>query len=204
MILCVTGPLAAGKNAVCRLLEAYGFISLDADKAVHAAIETSAEQILAAFSAEAFSQHLSLQNEDGSINRRALGKLLFKKKELLSVQEKIVYPAVIAEAKRFIAEDAGRRGEKSRIILNATVLYKTPELLRLCSRILYVDAPKIIRLVRAVRRDRLPPGQILSRFRAQKTLFTEYKKTGVPIIRIKNAGSLKNLEAAIKAISALR
>lgn len=204
MVLCVTGPLAAGKNAVCRICESYGFVSLDADKAVHAAIETSAAQILDAFSAEAFAHHISLQNEDGSINRRALGKLLFGKKELLSVQESIVYPAVIAGAKRFIAEDEENRGGNSRIILNATVLYKTPELLRLCSTIIYVDAPKIIRFVRAVRRDRLPPGQILSRFRAQRMLFSEYEKTGVPIVRIKNAGSLKKLEAAIKALSVLR
>lgn len=204
MILCVTGPMAAGKNAVCRICEPYGFISLDADKAVHAAIEKSTAQILDAFSAEAAAQNVCIQNEDGSINRRALGKLLFAKKELLSVQESIVYPVVIAEAKRFIAEDAERRGDDSKIILNATVLYKTPELLRLCSSIIYVDAPLVVRFVRAVRRDHIPAGQILSRFRAQRTLFAEYIKTGVPIIKISNAGSQKKLESVIKSLSVLQ
>ena len=46
MILCVTGPMAAGKNAVCRILEERGFIVLDADRQVHGAIEKAAPEII--------------------------------------------------------------------------------------------------------------------------------------------------------------
>ena len=31
MIVCVTGPMAAGKNAACEILEELGFVSIDAD-----------------------------------------------------------------------------------------------------------------------------------------------------------------------------
>ena len=84
------------------------------------------------------------------------------------------------------------------------MLYKTPELLRLCKYIIYVDAPKITRIVRALKRDRMPLRQILSRFATQKGLFSEYKKTGVPIIKITNAGSEKKLKSAIKSLSILQ
>ena len=50
MILCVTGPMAAGKNAVCRILEERGFIALDADRQVHGAIEKAAPEIIKTFS----------------------------------------------------------------------------------------------------------------------------------------------------------
>ena len=203
MILCVTGPMAAGKNAVCRILEERGFIALDADKQVHGAIEKAAPEIIKTFSNEAKAQNITLTDENGRINRRELGRLLFTSKELLSKQESIVYPVIIEETKSFIQKQQELKSDAD-IILNATVLYKTPELLNLCKYIIYVDAPKITRIVRALKRDRMPLRQILGRFASQKNLFSEYKKTGVPIIKITNAGSEKKLKSAIKSLSILQ
>ncbi|MCI6721056.1 dephospho-CoA kinase [Treponema porcinum] len=203
MILCVTGPMAAGKNAVCRILEERGFIALDADRQVHGAIEKAAPEIIKTFSKEANAQNITLTDKNERINRRELGRLLFTSKDLLAKQERIVYPVIIEETKRFIQKQQEQKKEAD-IILNATVLYKTPELLRLCKYIIYVDAPKITRIVRALKRDRMPLRQILSRFATQKGLFSEYKKTGVPIIKITNAGSEKKLKSAIKSLSILQ
>lgn len=203
MILCVTGPMAAGKNAVCRILEERGFIALDADRQVHGAIEKAAPEIIKTFSKEANAQNITLTDKNERINRRELGRLLFTSKDLLAKQERIVYPVIIEETKRFIQKQQEQTKEAD-IILNATVLYKTPELLRLCKYIIYVDAPKITRIVRALKRDRMPLRQILSRFATQKGLFSEYKKTGVPIIKITNAGSEKKLKSAIKSLSILQ
>lgn len=203
MILCVTGPMAAGKNAVCRILEERGFIALDADRQVHGAIEKAAPEIIKTFSKEANAQNITLTDKNERINRRELGRLLFTSKDLLAKQERIVYPVIIEETKRFIQKQQEQKKEAD-IILNATVLYKTPELLRLCKYIIYVDAPKITRIVRALKRDRMPLRQILSRFATQKRLFSEYKKTGVPIIKITNAGSEKKLKSAIKSLSILQ
>ncbi|MDY5046537.1 MAG: dephospho-CoA kinase [Treponema porcinum] len=203
MILCVTGPMAAGKNAVCRILEERGFIALDADKQVHGAIEKAAPEIIKTFSNEAKAQNITLTDENGRINRRELGRLLFTSKELLSKQESIVYPVIIEETKRFIQKQKEQKSGAD-IILNATVLYKTPELLNLCKYIIYVDAPKITRIVRSLKRDRMPLRQILGRFASQKNLFSEYKKTGVPIIKITNAGSEKKLKSAIESLSILQ
>ena len=203
MILCVTGPMAAGKNAVCRILEERGFIALDADRQVHGAIEKAAPEIIKTFSKEANAQNITLTDKNERINRRELGRLLFTSKDLLAKQERIVYPVIIEETKRFIQKQQEQKKEAD-IILNATVLYKTPELLRLCKYIIYVDAPKITRIVRALKRDRMPLRQILSRFATQKRLFSEYKKTGVPIIKITNAGSEKKLKSAIESLSILQ
>ena len=203
MILCVTGPMSAGKNAVCRILEERGFIALDADRQVHDAIEKAAPEIIKTFSKEANAQNITLTDKNERINRRELGRLLFTSKDLLAKQERIVYPVIIEETKRFIQKQQEQKKEAD-IILNATVLYKTPELLRLCKYIIYVDAPKITRIVRALKRDRMPLRQILSRFATQKGLFSEYKKTGVPIIKITNAGSEKKLKSAIKSLSILQ
>ena len=195
--------MAAGKNAVCRILEERGFIALDADRQVHGAIEKAAPEIIKTFSKEANAQNITLTDKNERINRRELGRLLFTSKDLLAKQERIVYPVIIEETKRFIQKQQEQKKEAD-IILNATVLYKTPELLRLCKYIIYVDAPKITRIVRALKRDRMPLRQILSRFASQKNLFSEYKKTGVPIIKITNAGSEKKLKSAIESLSILQ
>ena len=195
--------MAAGKNAVCRILEERGFIALDADRQVHGAIEKAAPEIIKTFSKEANAQHITLTDKNERINRRELGRLILTSKDLLAKQERIVYPVIIEETKRFIQKQQEQKKEAD-IILNATVLYKTPELLRLCKYIIYVDAPKITRIVRALKRDRMPLRQILSRFATQKGLFSEYKKTGVPIIKITNAGSEKKLKSAIKSLSILQ
>ena len=39
MVLCVTGPMAAGKNAATSILESMGFASIDADLIGHDAVE---------------------------------------------------------------------------------------------------------------------------------------------------------------------
>lgn len=180
-IICITGPMAAGKNYICSQYEKEGWLSLDADKQVHKAIELASPMIQISFRREAEEAGINISNPDGSLNRRALGKLLFSRPELLARQEEIVYPYIIEETKAFIASNP----EKN-IILNATVLFKTPELMGMCEKILFVTAPFFTRIRRARKRDNLPVKQILERFWAQRDLLKEYKKTGIPITIVNN------------------
>ena len=181
MIICITGPMAAGKNYISSKYEEDGWISIDADKLVHSAINECAEKILSKFSSEAEKRNIELKNEDGTLNRRALGKLLFADKKLLAKQEEIVYPVIIEKTEKIIAENSGKN-----IILNATLLFKTPKLLNHCEKILFVTAPLLTRFIRAKKRDNLPAAQILKRFWLQRNLLKEYKKTGVGVEIVKN------------------
>ncbi|MBD5414323.1 MAG: dephospho-CoA kinase [Treponema sp.] len=192
LIICVTGKMAAGKNTVCTILEKNGFVSLDTDWLVHSAIKKAEDTIFAAFSEESARAGINLKNEDGSLNRRSLGKLVFQDKKLLERQESIVHPLITQDVLSFIEQN-----KEKNIILNATVLYKTKDLISLCTCILFVTAPLAIRFFRAKKRDGLQSRHILARFNAQKNLLNEYKKCGIPIIKIKNTGSKKRLEKHI-------
>lgn len=188
--------MASGKNFISSLLESKGFASVDFDKLGHIAIKNSTNRILSEFEPFAESQNISLCLEDGNLNRRALGELLFKNPELLKKQEQIVYPEITALAKAFIEEHKNQN-----IIFNATVLYKIPELLQLCTKIVYVTAPFLTRLKRAKKRDGIKISNLIQRFKTQKNLFYEYKKTGIPIILIKNSGSQTKLEKQLLKIT---
>ena len=190
MILCVTGKMASGKNFFCSVLEENGFVSIDADKCVHSIISDKTETILKEFLPVAESLNktefknspLKIQNADGSLNRKELGRLLFSDKKFLEKQESIIYPELILRTKEFILKNSQKN-----IILNATVLYKIPELLNLCSKIIFVEANPVLRLIRAKKRDKIPFKQIKSRFDAQKNLFQIYKSTKIPVIKFKNS-----------------
>lgn len=199
-IFCVAGKIAAGKNFVCSILERRGFFCIDADSVIHEIINEKEKQneILAAFRDDAQKAGICLQNADGTLNRRALGRLIFSKKEFLERQENIVYPAFVERVEKIIAQisrGADFENKKSAvrgIVLNAAVLYKTPQLLEKCRAIFFVDAPAFVRFLRVRRRDGISPREILKRFFSQRNLFAQYKKfsklSGIQIVKIKNWG----------------
>ncbi len=243
MVICVAGPIAAGKNFVCSILEERGFFCLDADQEIHKIIGDKQAEILSRFSQIAASRGINLRAADGSLDRRALGKLLFKDSALLAEQEKILYPEFVARVQALIdtevagktktapqpaakktkgftdqnavadfsqpegcgisnnsinAQEGGPTGIESKpkiargLAINAALLYKTPSLLRQCKKIIYVDAPLLVRAWRIRRRDRLPLLQIIRRIKSQKGLFKEYKlfaaDYGIEMVRVWNWG----------------
>jgi len=178
-LICVTGQMAAGKNYVCSQLEQAGWASLDADLLVHRAIEIARDRIITEFEPYAKEKKIKINKEDGSIDRRALGELLFSMPSLLKVQESIVYPIITTMIDEFIAEHP-------KTIINATVLYKTPELLNRCQSIIFVTAPLFKRVIRARNRDHLPYKQLFKRFFAQRNLLSKYKNANLPIYIVNN------------------
>lgn len=194
MVLCVTGPMAAGKNAASSILEAMGFISVDADLIGHDAVEICKEKILEEFSSLAEKNKIQLLNPDGTISRKNLGRLVFKDKRLVKKQEQIVFPYINSVLEKFIDENS----EKN-IAVNATVLYKVNAIKKI-EKILFIDSPVFTRFFRARKRDRMSALQILERFFSQRFLFRQYKKTGIEIFRIMNCGNVRALQKKIERL----
>ena len=105
MVICVAGPIAAGKNYVCSILEERGFFCVDADLVIHQVIKEKEEEIFLQFKEEAAAAGLELKQSDGSLDRRALGELLFKNPNLLAKQESLVYPAFERRIQEMIDEN---------------------------------------------------------------------------------------------------
>lgn len=90
LILGLTGNIATGKSAVLRLADERGALTIDADKLVHRLMDSDEaiqKQVTAAFGAE-------VQREDGRIDRKALGNIVFDNKAALLNLEAILHPAV--------------------------------------------------------------------------------------------------------------
>lgn len=186
-VFCITGPMASGKNYVSSIFENMGFVSLDLDKEVHKVLEEKKEDVFSAFEKIAESRSIKIRCQDNSLDRRALGSLLFSDPTLLKKQEDIIYPALTENVKNYIKEKTADKNNRPRgIILNATVLFKTPALLKKCGFILYVHANWIKRFNRARKRDHMNELEILQRFTAQKGLLQKYQSTKMDVVVVRN------------------
>ncbi len=194
-VICVTGKIAAGKNAVCALLEERGYRCIDADTAAHRALQENEARIIGVFVDDAQKKHIALTDASGRLNRKALGALLFSDEALLKRHEAIVYPSIERQIEAFIEAHPDEP-----IAVNAAVLYKLPSILRRCTCIIYVDASAVRRLLRIRRRDALPLSQIFRRFFAQRALLIRYAHTGIPLVRLKNNASRRKLEQRLSGI----
>lgn len=186
--------MAAGKNAACDILQDLCFVCADCDKMGHSvlALEQTKQKIIDAFSTIAKQKGLFLEDGKGNIDKKALAKIVFSDPALLKQHEAIVHPLINQMCLDFI-----KKNSNSNIALNATVLYKVP-VIKQCQKVIFIDAPKIIRFFRVIRRDHIPIKQILQRFSFQNELFSKYQDKNADIIRVLNITSLAALKAKLQ------
>jgi dephospho-CoA kinase len=176
MLIGLTGAYCAGKNHVGKLLEARGLEVLDVDKLGHRAIEDEKEAITTRFGT-------GVLRSDGTVDRSALGKLVFGRQDELAALEAIIHPAANRLVEEWIAERPGRD-----LVINAALLHRATVFGRL-DFIILVRAPTLLRLLRARRRDKLPFRVLLRRFSSQKEFASQYFGKGADIHIVDNRGA---------------
>ncbi|MEL4318470.1 dephospho-CoA kinase [Leifsonia sp. YIM 134122] len=111
----LTGGIASGKSTIARRLVEHGAVHIDADQLARKVVEPGTEGL--AQIREAFGDAVIAPN--GSLDRAALGELVFSDAAALDRLNGIVHPLVRAlSARLFAAADAARP--------NAVVVYDVP------------------------------------------------------------------------------
>jgi dephospho-CoA kinase len=189
----LTGMYCAGKNYIAGMLEERGLPVLDVDKLGHEAIKREKNAIVQRFGS-------SILREDGGVDRRLLGALVFGKPEELAALEDIIHPAANRMTEEWMARQEGD------CVINAALLHRSVAFKKL-DHILLVKAPLIIRLFRARKRDGLPWRVLLTRFKSQREFNSQYLRERADINVIVNTGCIfaggmyrKNLEKRIDSI----
>jgi dephospho-CoA kinase len=91
-VLGVTGGIASGKSAVLAMLGARGVETVDADLVYRELIATGG--VLVQTLVEAFGE--GVQAGDGSIDRAALGRIVFADRRALMRLDRLTHPAILA------------------------------------------------------------------------------------------------------------
>ena len=98
-VIGVTGPIASGKSAVTRRLAEHGAVVLDADLVYRDLVQPGME--LTSQLAERFGA--GILADDGGLNRRALGAIVFSDLQALADLDRLTHPAIITEIGRRLA-----------------------------------------------------------------------------------------------------
>ena len=96
----LTGGIAVGKSTVMRIFAELGAVCFDADAIARSVVEPGMPALEAVV--EAFGP--SVLSADGSLDRAALGEIVFGNPERRRELESILHPPIIAEQDRLIAE----------------------------------------------------------------------------------------------------
>ncbi|MCF7928915.1 MAG: dephospho-CoA kinase [Spirochaetales bacterium] len=195
LVIGVTGTYCAGKSTLVELLVEEGYAEVDVDRLGHRALVEKGEAVAGHFGPQ-------VQDQEGGIDRRALGRVVFSDPQARKELESIVHPLMIEWVRQTV--DALRDGQMETspgLVINAALLFSMG-LDRFCDVILLVRAPLLARLFRCMRRDGLGPLQILRRMRAQRSLFSHVSSDYVDIYTVWNRGTRQALRKRAHAILA--
>lgn len=146
MVIGITGGVGCGKSTVLNILcNKYNAHIIDADKVAHRLMEPLGqvyEKVRNYFGDEIIS-------EDGNIDRKKLGKIVFNNKEKLEKLNGIVHPMVketiIEEIKGVILSD------KNRLIAVEAALFIEAGYMDICDELWYIYTDKNIRIDRLMK-----------------------------------------------------
>lgn len=158
MVLGITGGSGAGKTTLLSRVAARGGAVIDCDAVYHRLLREDSA-LLAALEAR-----FPGVTEDGALNRKKLGKLVFDDPDALSALEAITHPRITAEVKRLLDQ----AGDRPLAALDAVALVESG-LGALCDRTVAVTAPLEARVRRLMRREGISEDYARLRIAAQKT-----------------------------------
>ena len=154
IVLGLTGSIGMGKSTAAAVLRRLGVSLYDADAEIHKMLGPGGAAVAAVEAA-----FPGVRGEDGAIDRRRLGRLVFGKPEQLHRLEAILHPMVRAVERRWVARQ--RAGGARLAVLDIPLLFETDRIDRI-DGVIVVSAPLRLQRERVMRRA----GMSAARFTA--------------------------------------
>jgi len=179
LVIGLTGNIGTGKSVVRHMLEHLGAFGIDADALAHRAIAKGApgyKKVIIQFGQW-------MVSEDGEIDRKKLGRLVFNDPEALKILEDIVHPLV------FQALDYIIKRVKHKVIVIEAIKLLESEIKEACDSIWVTQTPPDIQLERLVIRRKMSVLDAQQRIDAQPP---QEEKTKAAQVVIDNAGSVED------------
>lgn len=161
ILIGLTGGVATGKSTVAKMFKQCGAIVIDADELARAVVRPGKpawREIVRRFGS-------SVLNGDKTINRQALGQIVFQNPNKLRQLERIIHPRVAREQAR-LTRQAARKDP------NAVVIYDVPLLFeagidKRVDKTVVVTADRETQIARLKKRNGLTRAEALRRIRSQ-------------------------------------
>ncbi len=190
LVVGLTGGICSGKSTVAAMFGRLGAVVIDADRVAHelqAPGRPVYEAIVSAFGRE-------VVGEDGRIDRRRLGAVVFADPRARARLEQILHPAIVEECERRIQQ--AHASGAAVCLLDAALLIESGRHARFDMMIL-VDASEAVQLDRLMSRMGLSREEALQRIRSQMS--REEKRRRAKFV-IDNGGALEDTERQVKVL----
>lgn len=159
-LIVITGGIGSGKSEVCRILcERFDIPVYEADakvKMLYVEHPTLLDDI---------ESHLgeSFRKADGNFDPSALAKRIFSDDSALTAVEELVFPALMDDFRLFMKlhQDAAY------IVFESATVLEKPQFDGFGDFVVLVDAPKDLRMMRAMERDSVPESKVAERMDKQ-------------------------------------
>ena len=155
MIIGITGGTGCGKTTLLEMIRQHGGLVLDCDRIYHGLLQAGGEMV------DRLAQRFPEAMEDGILNRKKLGTIVFSDPAALAELNEITHSAVKAEVLRLLA------GKPALAAIDAIGLFEGG-LAELCDVTVAVTAPEEARIRRLMARDSIPESYARARIAAQK------------------------------------
>ncbi len=188
LVIGLTGNIATGKSTILGYLREKCAFIIDADKLGHRVIEPGGQ----AYDAVVRTFGREILGEDGTIDRKKLGKIVFSNPIDLGKLEKIVHPKIFDLGKQEIAEN-----ESPVIVLEAIKLLEAGLMSTLCDEIWVVTSSLTTQLRRLLEARRMEESEARRMIDLQPP---QAAKVNQADRVIENDGSLTELHTQLDAI----
>ena len=190
LTLGLVGGIASGKSLIAQCFYELGALVLDGDRAGHAVLRES--DVIATLKSRWGD---SILDSAGQISRREVAKIVFAagnqaEKEFL---EQLAHPRIQMRLQQEMAAAQAAKDPPRVVVIDAALLFEAGWD-KLCDQIIFVDAPRDVRLERAVRRG-WSAEQFAAREAAQ--LPVEDKRQRSHIV-IRNVRTLENIREVVR------
>lgn len=178
-ILGLTGGIACGKSTISAYLKEFGLPVIDADECSRVVVEKGSiglEKLT-----EIFGNKI-LEN-DGTLNRKALGQIVFSDSEQLSLLNSVMEPLIREEISRRLNQE----NNADFVVLDAPLLIEQ-HYDKICDFIMTIDVPKKIQLERLIERDNLSEDEAKSRIESQ---LSSRERNGFADVVIDSSGTVE-------------
>ncbi|WLQ67146.1 MULTISPECIES: dephospho-CoA kinase [Streptomyces] len=184
----LTGGIGAGKSEVSRLLARYGAVLIDSDRIAREVVEPGTPGLTAVV--EAFGPEIL--TADGSLNRSALGSIVFSDPARLATLNGIVHPLVRARS-----AELERAAGAGAVVVHDVPLLTENDLAPLYDLVVVVDAKPGTQLDRLVRLRGMTESDARARMTAQAT---REQRLAIADLVIDNDGPLEDLEPQVRTV----
>lgn len=187
--IAITGKIGSGKTTACNIVKEIGYKVYESDKEVEKLLKE--KQVIRKVMSLYKDKIKNLIDNNGSINKKELGDFLFSDKEELNKLEKLLYPLLEQQKKKFIEKFFNEKF----IFFDIPLLFEK-KMHKKFDKIIFLDVSREIQEKRVMKRKGMTKGKLNNVLNNQNYDISIFRK--FISVQINSSGNKENLEYEIK------